>query len=157
MKRRLRWLAYGAAALLAAALAFFFFVLPGIVDNAINRVLEPPPYTVSQQAEELHEGLIIADLHADTLLWGRDLLHRGTRGQVDIPRLIEGGVALQAFTVVTKRPKNSTSSATTTHATTSRRWPWPSAGRRRPGPACAHRALHQADRLRDGARRSREP
>lgn len=45
------------------------------------------------------------DLHADSLLWSRDLLVRGSRGQVDIPRLIEGHVALQAFTVVTKTPR----------------------------------------------------
>jgi microsomal dipeptidase-like Zn-dependent dipeptidase len=32
-------------------------------------------------------------------------LKRGTRGQVDIPRLQEGNVALQVFTAVTKSPK----------------------------------------------------
>lgn len=48
--------------------------------------------------------MFIADLHADTLLWNRDLLHESSRGHVDVPRLIQGGVALQAFTVVTKAP-----------------------------------------------------
>jgi hypothetical protein len=33
------------------------------------------------------------------------LLERSARGHVDIPRLIEGNVALQAFTVVTKTPR----------------------------------------------------
>jgi len=27
----------------------------------------------------------VADLHADSLLWGRDLLRRGSQGQVDVP------------------------------------------------------------------------
>ncbi|HEY5725157.1 MAG TPA: peptidase M19, partial [Methylomirabilota bacterium] len=57
-----------------------------------------PPRAVSERARALHARLLIVDLHADSLLWGRDLLKRGTRGQVDVPRLLEGGVALQAFT-----------------------------------------------------------
>jgi microsomal dipeptidase-like Zn-dependent dipeptidase len=32
-------------------------------------------------------------MHADPLLWGRDLLKRASRGHVDLPRLIEGNVA----------------------------------------------------------------
>jgi len=148
MKRRLRWLAYGVAALLVAALAFFFFVLPGIVDKAINRVLEPPPYTASQQAEKLHETLAIADLHTDSLLWGRDLNQRATRGQVDIPRLIDGNVALQVFSVVTKSPRglnierNDANSDDIFLLALAQRWPistWFS---------LKERALYQADRLR---------
>ena len=148
MKRRLRWLAYGAAALLAAALAFFFFVLPGVVDNAINGVLEPPPYTASQQAEELHEGLTIADLHANSLLWGRDLNQRSTRGQVDIPRLIDGNVALQVFSVVTKSPhglnieRNDANSDDIFLLALAQRWPFSTWF------SLKERALYQADRLR---------
>ena len=47
----------------------------------------------------------IVDLHADTLLWSRDLLSRAGRGQVDLPRLQEGNVALQVFSSVTKTPR----------------------------------------------------
>lgn len=46
----------------------------------------------------------MVDLHADSLLWGRDLAQRSDYGHVDIPRLIEGNVALQVFTSVTKVP-----------------------------------------------------
>ena len=46
----------------------------------------------------------MADLHADTLLWERDLLQRHERGHLDVPRMIEGNIALQAFTVFTKIP-----------------------------------------------------
>ena len=49
--------------------------------------------------------LTIVDLHADSLLWGRDLGERSDRGHVDVPRLIEGNVAIEAFTVVTKTPR----------------------------------------------------
>ena len=54
----------------------------------------------------LHESLWVADLHADSLLWGRDLLERATRGQVDIPRLRDGNVALQVLAATTKSPRH---------------------------------------------------
>jgi membrane dipeptidase len=85
--------------------AGFFFVLPGLVERHFNRTQRPPPYAASARARELYSRLLVADLHADSLLWGRDLLARGSRGHVDVPRLIEGGVAIQAFTVVSKTPR----------------------------------------------------
>ena len=48
----------------------------------------------------------MVDLHADSLLWGRDLLVRGERGQVDIPRLLEGNVALEVLAASTKTPRH---------------------------------------------------
>jgi membrane dipeptidase len=65
-----------------------------------------PPYHASDRARALHERLWVADLHADSLLWGRDLLLRGDRGQVDIPRLREGNVALQVLAASTKSPRH---------------------------------------------------
>jgi membrane dipeptidase len=38
------------------------------------------------------------------MLWPRDLLERHDYGHVDIPRLIEGKVALQGFTIPTSVP-----------------------------------------------------
>lgn len=38
------------------------------------------------------------------LLWSRDPIERTRRGHVDLPRLIEGNVALETFSVVTKVP-----------------------------------------------------
>jgi microsomal dipeptidase-like Zn-dependent dipeptidase len=70
----------------------------------MNRTLQRGPYTVSARALELHRRLFVADLHADPLLWGRDLRMRARRGHVDVPRLEEGGVALQVFSVVSKSP-----------------------------------------------------
>ena len=65
-----------------------------------------PPYIASDRALALHAELWVADLHADSLLWGRDLLQRGTRGHVDVPRLIEGNVALQVLASSTKSPRH---------------------------------------------------
>ncbi len=67
---------------------------------------ERPPYRASERARALHARLWVADLHADSLLWGRDLLRRSDRGQVDVPRLIEGNVALQVLAASTKSPRH---------------------------------------------------
>lgn len=76
------------------------------MDSAMNAVLVAPPYPVSARAQALHQRLLIADLHADSLLWDRGLATRATRGQVDVPRLLEANQALQVFTVVSQSPKN---------------------------------------------------
>lgn len=91
-----------ALALIGAA-GFLIFA-PGIAEKGMNVVKEHDPYPVTPAARALHDSLLIGDWHADTLLWNRDLNDRGTRGQVDFPRLIEGGTALQVFTSVTKTP-----------------------------------------------------
>ena len=148
MKRRLRWVAYGAAVLVAVALGVFFFVLPGAVDQAINPVIEPPPYAASPEATELHATITVADLHADSLLWGRDLNQRASSGHVDIPRLTDGNVALQVFSVVTKSPhglnieRNDANSDDISLLALAQRWPW------RTWFSLKERALYQADRLR---------
>eukprot|EP01047_Picozoa_sp_COSAG01_P064985 COSAG01_NODE_8693_length_2695_cov_2.444915_1_plen_388_part_00 len=46
----------------------------------------------------------VVDLHCDALLGGRDLLLRSSDGHVDVPRLLEGQVALTVFTAVTQFP-----------------------------------------------------
>jgi microsomal dipeptidase-like Zn-dependent dipeptidase len=81
-----------------------FVVAPGMVEADMNPVEPHTPYAVSAEAQALHDGLIVGDWHADSLLWKRDLTERGERGQVDFPRLREGGAAVQVFTAVTKSP-----------------------------------------------------
>jgi microsomal dipeptidase-like Zn-dependent dipeptidase len=46
----------------------------------------------------------VVDLHADSLLFGRDLTRRTRVGHVDLPRLREGGVTVQVFGVATSAP-----------------------------------------------------
>ncbi len=87
-----------------AAFAFFAFA-PGMVERSMNKVVPVPLPKVTAQTRALHATLSIADMHADPLLWSRDLLERSDQGQVDLPRLMAGNVALQVFSSVTKTPK----------------------------------------------------
>jgi membrane dipeptidase len=93
------------AGLLVLALVAFFVLAPGIVERSRNVVESGPVPEVAAETQELHDGLMIADMHADTLLWDRDLLDRADRGHVDLPRLQDGNVGLQVFASVTKSPK----------------------------------------------------
>ncbi|HWT03189.1 MAG TPA: dipeptidase [Pyrinomonadaceae bacterium] len=136
-----------AAALVLLGLAAFFLVVPKVVDGKYNAVFHGPPYAASAKARELHKRLTVVDLHADSLLWDRDLAARNSRGHVDVPRLVEGNVALQAFTIVTKVPRglniesNSDESDLITLLAIAGRWPvatWSS---------LKGRALYQARRL----------
>lgn len=102
MKRRIGIILL--ALLLLGAIAFFTFA-PGVVENSANKVA-PTELKVSARAEALHKTLDVADMHADSLLWKRDLLKRSDRGQVDLPRLQAGHYALQVFSSVTKAPRN---------------------------------------------------
>ena len=140
--------------ILLLGLAAFFFILPGYLEKGMNVTLNPPPYAASERGSELHKRLLVADLHSDSLLWDRDLLDQATRGHVDVTRLIEGNVALQAFTVVTKSPKGQnieSNDGTTDNITMlaiAQRWPisaWSS---------LKQRALYQAGRLHEAAARS---
>jgi microsomal dipeptidase-like Zn-dependent dipeptidase len=82
-----------------------FCALPRIADRTLNTIARPAqPFPVSAGARRLHGELRIADLHADPLLWPRDLLAHGGAGHVDVPRLIAGRVALQVFGVPTQTP-----------------------------------------------------
>ncbi|MBI3484373.1 MAG: membrane dipeptidase [Acidobacteria bacterium] len=101
VRKVLKWL--GAIVALFILGAFVFG--PEIVEKTMNQTLPHAAEAPSVRARDLHKTLLIADLHADSLLWRRHLLDRGTRGHLDVPRLIEGNVALQAFTIVTKVPR----------------------------------------------------
>jgi membrane dipeptidase len=100
-----RFLGWFALALGIIAIAFFSLV-PGIIERSMNKVEGPAPSIVSPRVAALHKSLQIADMHADTLLWSRDFDVRANQGQVDLPRLEQGNVALQILSSVTKTPKN---------------------------------------------------
>jgi len=132
---------------------FAFTLLPGSIEAALNRVREKPPYPAAPWARELMQSAV--DLHADPLLWGRDLLQRSSRGQVDLPRLQEVGAALQVFGVVTHAPLGMNVSRNETGAkdlvtalAVSSHWPRETWRSRR------ERALYQARRLADMEARS---
>ena len=97
--------ATAAAAGVGIAAGVVFGVVPDLVARRKNPVRRRPPYPASEGARELHRTLEIVDLHADTLLWGRDLLVRAGHSHVDVPRLIEGGIAIEGLAVSTKVPR----------------------------------------------------
>lgn len=102
IRRIFLWLL--ALALLAAGAVAIWG--PAYVEQRLNPVTMPDPgWPVSAQAQALHERLTIGDWHSDALLWDRDLLEHADRGHTDIPRLIQGNVAVQVFTTVTKSPR----------------------------------------------------
>ena len=99
---RALWVLAATAVLMVAALAIFG---PRIVADRLNPVTAQADWPVSAQAQALHDRLVIGDLHADPLLWDRDLSVRRPEGHVDLPRLDQGNVAVQVFTAVTKSPR----------------------------------------------------
>ncbi|HPU12727.1 MAG TPA: membrane dipeptidase [Aeromicrobium sp.] len=91
--------------LLVVGMVGFFTLAPGIVENSRNVVEKTDLPEPDAETLALHESLFIADMHADTLLWKRNLLESSSRGQVDLPRLQKGNVGLQVFSSVSKTPK----------------------------------------------------
>jgi membrane dipeptidase len=133
--------------LIVLVFGVLFFALPSLVESHFNKVLPSPPHVASRRAQELHRSLLIADLHADSLLWGRNLLKESWRGHVDVPRLIKGNVALQVFSLPTKTPwglnieRNPSDSDQITWLAMAEGWPISTWG------SLKERALYQASRL----------
>lgn len=147
-----RWIA-GIGLVLIVAVAVAFAAAPAITEGNFNKVVPHAPYRVSAEARALHARLELADLHSDTLLWGRDVLARSIRGHVDVPRLVEGRFALQVFAAVTKVPEGQnyehTSGDTDALNLLVRTQLWPT----RTWNSLFERALYQANRLNDAAKR----
>ena len=140
----------GLIALLTLALVAALIWLPKMTDKRLNPVIQHASFTISEQAQNLHDSLIVGDWHADTLLWNRNIVEEHDYSHVDLPRLQRGNVGLQMFTTVTKSPsglnydENSADAADDiTKLALVQRWPistWSS---------LTARALHQADKLHD--------
>jgi membrane dipeptidase len=97
-------LLWALAALIGIAAIGFFGFAPGIIERGMNRTTGAR-FPVAAPAAALHRKLTVIDLHADTLMWQRDLLSQTTQGHVDLKRLETGNVALQVFSSVTKTPR----------------------------------------------------
>jgi len=143
------------AVLAAIAKIGFLIFGPGIAERSMNVVRDHSRYDISPEAQALHDSLVIGDWHADTLLWKRDINSRAKRGHVDVPRLIEGNVALQVFTAVTKSPRGLNYERNLADApdditllSIGQLWP------PRTWNSLAERALYQADKLQRAAKTS---
>ena len=91
----------------------------------------PEPITISDQARRVHAAAIVVDTHADTTQrlvapGGFDLGVRHSDGNVDIPRMRQGGLGAQFFSIWV--PSDVT------------------------GPAAVKRSLQQIDAVREAVR-----
>lgn len=155
MKRSRRLMLALTAAVLSAGAVAFFIVIPHELDRHRNGLGAGITESAPPSIPSLHADLRIVDLHADTLLWDRDLLKYGNRGHVDLPRLQQGNVALQVFSVVTKTPRglnyegNRGDTDNITLLALAQRWPLSTLT------SLSERALYQAGRLREAAAASK--
>jgi microsomal dipeptidase-like Zn-dependent dipeptidase len=151
----MRWL-LGLLAVVAAGVGIGLVIGPGMLESSLNRVERATLPAPGDEAKALHATLDMVDLHADTLLWGRDVLQRGTRGHVDVPRLVEGRFAVQVFSTVTKTPRgqnydrNTGDTDSITLLALINAWP------ARTWNSLTERAIFQAERLQQAARTAPE-
>ncbi|MEO0361760.1 MAG: membrane dipeptidase, partial [Pseudomonadota bacterium] len=81
--------------------------LPRGLPGAIARIAERVANTTDKRDLPFHEaaeGIFMADLHADTLLWGIEPLDPRSGGHLDGPRLAASGLGLQVFAAPTWTP-----------------------------------------------------
>jgi microsomal dipeptidase-like Zn-dependent dipeptidase len=160
-KRRVRNIIFfgliSTLAIVTVLATVIFSFAPSFVAKRFNPIDSSGKQPISEAAQTLHKTLAIADLHADSLLWGGDLTKLTHYGHVDIPRLIQGHVALQVFTVVTKVPapllleNNDDRSDDITKLAVLQRWGIPALF------SLAERALYQAKRLNALASKAHGP
>ena len=137
-----------AIVLLALGCIVVVTLRPDLIDRLLNTVIVKPPYVIDEEVRQKHASLCVVDLHADPLLWARDPLEEHDYGHLDLPRLIEGGVALQVFGVVTKYTMKvkghypATGLDIITALALVQRWPIPT------WTSLFQRALHKAGRLK---------
>lgn len=91
--------------LLAAAIGWFALA-PSVFEKQTNMVDGQPLPAIRPEVQQLHDSLMIVDLHADTLLWKRTINDSVDYGHVDLARMQAGNVGLQIFSSVSKTPAN---------------------------------------------------
>jgi microsomal dipeptidase-like Zn-dependent dipeptidase len=102
MSRPRAFARYGSIVAILVALLWLALALQ--LEGFFNLVEPTPLPEISPRARALHDTSFVSDLHADSLLFGRNLLERSRIGHVDLPRLQEGGVGLQVFSLPTIVP-----------------------------------------------------
>lgn len=162
MIKKLAYLLGGLALVLLLAGCVVWLFGAAEYDRRMNRVAaDPTAPELTDEDLSLHQSLFIADLHVDTLKWERDLLERSVVGHVDLPRLVDGNVALQSFTIVTQSPlpftrarynetENCVSGSSLDVAAVL------AAAQGRPAFSTRERAIHQIERFKTAVQRSKE-
>ena len=150
MNKLLFWIiALAAFAISAVALA------PPLNTEKIAGIEQPKPLpNRTASIEQFYADLRIVDMHADSLLWVRDLSKRSASGQVDFPRLIDANITLQFFMAVVESPDDITSDSVEevvdqiTQITVLDKWPGRTWGSR------FERSEHLARRMHEYQKRS---
>jgi membrane dipeptidase len=100
MKRKIL---YGFLTVIISNALVFFGFGPWYFDQRMNKSTSSPTVGAFPDYDSLP---FIADLHCDMLLWDRDFFDRHEYGHVDLPRMQSANMAFQAFTIVSKTPRN---------------------------------------------------
>lgn len=125
MKRRNKYI----FATISIVLTAVVVALPRYVEQKHNRVTQGSLPKITAATRRFHQSLFVADLHADSLLWNRDLASAANYGHIDLPRMRRAGAALQVFSIVSKTPhglnlqKNADDSDDITWLAIAQRWP----------------------------------
>jgi microsomal dipeptidase-like Zn-dependent dipeptidase len=142
---RWRWIGLGILLVVLACAGLFIGAFPRLLAWELqHRPDGRLPPVLSAQAQALHSKLLVVDLNAATLMWSRDLLSRGAVGQVDLPRLTDGNVALEVFGVATRLDRAGSLGGLDLMTPLAIAQLWPP----RTWNDTRERALYQADRLR---------
>jgi microsomal dipeptidase-like Zn-dependent dipeptidase len=137
--------------LLVLFLVIFFFLIGKYVDWSRNKTETVENFEASSEAQQIHQQLMVADLHSDILLWDRNLLSDNLYGHSDLPKLLSGNYALQIFDAVIKTPEdlnyesNSDDSDNITLLAMANRWP------PRTWFNLTERAIYQSEKLKKAA------
>jgi len=102
----MKYIAYTVATLTILYLGVHF-TIPKMKQKEMNQTTLQKPYVVHDSVQTFYNSLeFISDLHCDALLWDWDLNEEHSYGHLDLPRMASANMAMQAFTIVSKTPRN---------------------------------------------------
>jgi microsomal dipeptidase-like Zn-dependent dipeptidase len=79
-------------------------VIDRIVDRLLNRTVLRGPLPVRPEVAAFHASIPVVDLLVGTPLFRRGFVERIDHGHVDLPRALDGGLDVIAFSVATRFP-----------------------------------------------------
>jgi microsomal dipeptidase-like Zn-dependent dipeptidase len=69
-----------------------------------NKTTLPLTLHAGAPTQQLHDSLLVADMHCDLLLWNSDFNNGSSAGHVDLPKLLKGRFLIETFSVATTLP-----------------------------------------------------